>query len=740
MANNLDYKTICEMMENMLTGVAFLGLQEDKLEFLYMNSGGFRMLGYAPSVGYKYLNNLVSLILEEDKPKFWQAIEDVLKDDGAVDLEMRTVTATGSLRWLQIRGNLYERTAERAVILCVFLDATDRKFVENELQAQSEWYQMLLETEGEMLVDYNAKTDVLSIKTASEYGLESTRIIDKFMIKLRRDVLESTDEMKLVEIVEEALKTPRTDIIELKTNILMGKEKRWYRIHTSSIAGVDGYVTHIVGKITDIHENKLLQEELRGKEKLDTVTGWYNREATKEQVNQILATSGDRNIHGFILVDISDFRILSESLGEDMGKRILKDMTKKMSKGFKRSDILGRLGEDELVIFAQNIGSVHNLDALASMVCHSTEMTLGSGDEGFTLAGRVGISLYPYQGDTWQALQTKAEKAVDSLRGSGKFGYHVYDLSGILKREAAENERQQKLLEAADTEENLESLLERIINEERQNENLTRAMLKMVIRHFGFQKACLSMEGKDGKRGLELRYFNPGYEPREEQDVIDETHQWISFLKRVDLLEGFQVIHNYDEVPEELASYMLRNTIHTLLIQPVMMKGEIKGAFLMGECTGREWHLNTEEEKELKRILQLIQIYVLKNARKESGQATLQDARLLDDFDSYVMAVDYDTYELCFANRKLLNALPNLQIGDYCYRTYARQDKPCDNCIMKKLDRNDLHAKWSEEWFSSSLRSWLKVHGSWMQNDGNSATCVLNSMDISEYFIGNMNG
>ncbi len=738
MANNLDYKTICEMMENMLTGVAFLGLQEDKLEFLYMNSGGFRMLGYTPTVGYKYLNNLVSLILDEDKPKFWQAIEDVLKDDGAVDLEMRTVTASGSLRWLQIRGNLYERTAERAVILCVFLDATDRKFVENEIQTQSEWYQMLLETEGEMLADYNAKTDVLSIKTASEYGLESTRIIDKFMMKLRRDMSGTVEERKLVETIEEALKSPRTDIVELKTKIMNGGEKRWYRIHTSRIAGVDGYVTHIVGKITDIHENKLLQEELRGKEKLDTVTGWYNRQATKEQVNQILASSDDHNVHGFILIDISDFRILSESLGEDMGNRILKDITKKMSRGFKRSDILGRISEDELVIFAQNIGSVHNLDALASMVCHSTEMTLGSGADGFTLAGRVGISLYPYQGDNWQELNTKAERAVNSLKGSGKVGYHVYDLSGILKIEGAENERQQRLLEETDSDENLESLLEKIINEEKQNENLTRAMLKMVIRHFGFQKACLSMEGTNGKAGLELRYFNPGYEQKEEQNFTDETQQWVSFLKRIKLLGGFQIIHNYDDVPEELASYMLRNKIYTLLIQPMMAKGEIKGVFLMGECTGKEWHLNTEEEKELKRILQLIQIYVLKIERKQNGCTSLNDARLLDDFDSYVMAVDYDTYELCFANRKMLSALPDLRIGDYCYRTYAGQDRPCESCIMKKLDRNNPHSKWSEEWFSSSLRSWLKVHGSWMQNDANGATCVLNSMDISEYFMGNI--
>ncbi len=738
MANNLDYRTICEMVENMLTGVAFLGLQEDKLEFLYMNSGGFRMLGYVPSTGYKYLNNLVSLILEEDKPKFWQAIEDVLKDDGAVDLEMRTVTASGNLRWLQIRGNLYERTDERAVLLCVFLDATDRKFVENEIQAQSQWYQMLLETEGEMLADYNAKTDVLSIKTAGEYGIENDRIIDKFMVRMQDQVSILSDERRLLEILEEALKTPRTDIIELKTDMLGSGEKRWYRIHTSSIAGVDGYVTHIVGKITDIHEKKLLQEELRGKEKLDTVTGWYNKEATKEQVNQILASSGSHDIHAFILVDISDFRILAESLSEGVGDRILKDMAEKMSRGFKRSDILGRISEDELIIFAQNIGSVHNLDALATMVCHSTTMTLGSGEDSFTLSGRVGISVCPYQGETWAELSEKAEMAISSLRGHEKLGYHVYDLSGILRKEAAENERQQKFIEEVGREENLEDLLRQIINEKNYNENLTRAMLKLVIRHFGFQKACLSIEAGRGRQGMELKYFNPGYEPREEQNLTDENHQWVSFLKERQLLKGFCLIHSYDDIPGDLSSYMIRNGIHTLLVQPIMSRGEITGAFLMGECSGREWHLNAEEEKELKRILQLVQIYVLKDQRKKSGQPALRDMRLLDDFDSYVMAVDRDTYELCFANRKLLDALPDLRIGDCCYRTFAQKDKPCESCVMCKLDKKDPHAKWSEEWFSSALRSWLKIHGSCIQHDTDSAICVLNGMDISEYFIGTM--
>ena len=51
MAKYLDYKTICEMMENMLTGVAFLAFQEDRMELLYVNDGGFRMLGYSREIG-----------------------------------------------------------------------------------------------------------------------------------------------------------------------------------------------------------------------------------------------------------------------------------------------------------------------------------------------------------------------------------------------------------------------------------------------------------------------------------------------------------------------------------------------------------------------------------------------------------------------------------------------------------------------------------------------------------------
>lgn len=731
MARSLDPKTVYEMMDNMLTGVAIFEICEDKFEILYMNDGAFRMLGYTPELGKKYINNMISLILEEDRPKFWQAIEDVFKDDGAVDVEIRTVTASGGLRWLQIRGNLYERSEDKAIILCTFLDATDRKFVEHEIRVQSEWYQMLLESDGEWIFEYNSITDVLVAKQAGKYGLEVKKIIDHYMQKMRASMDDMPENQKFIEAMEEALRSPKKEQLELQMSLFKRREKKWYHIHLSSIAGVDGYVTHIVGKVTDIHEKKLLEQELREKEKLDILTGWLNGNETKKQVSHSLVFSKETDVHAFILVDMDQFRTIYETLGEDAGNHVIQEVTRRIGRNFKRQDILGRVGAEQFVLFVQNIGTISNLDAVVSKVSHNTEVTLGTGEDAVTVAASVGVSVYPYQGNDWYDLYVRAEMAINSLKAGGKTGYHIYDLSGLYAQEISENEKQYQHYEEEETGDDLENLLMQIIYKYRQNDNKTRAILKLIIRHYGFQKAYLSIERDKGSSGLEFRYYDKGYGEDE-----GEQPKWVDFLNSMEMLDTTRIVHSYDPIPEELASYMIRNRIYTLFIQPMMLGGHIGGVFVMAECTNKELKLNRNEERTLRRILQLVQIYVIRYERENKGFDSLQDIRLMDDFDSYVMAVDYDTYEVTYANRKLLQSMPDFQIGDFCYRTFAHQEKPCDMCIMKKLDRSDVHAKCSEERFSTQLRSWLKMHAAWAQNDENSATCVLNSMDISEYFMG----
>ena len=100
------------------------------------------------------------------------------------------------------------------------------------------------------------------------------------------------------------------------------------------------------------------------------------------------------------------------------------------------------------------------------------------------------------------ALQTKAEKAVDSLREVENSAIMCMIFPVFLKREAAENESgSRSCWKQRDTEENLESSLSPIINEERQNENLDKGDAEDGDPAFRISESGLSpKEGR--KKGL----------------------------------------------------------------------------------------------------------------------------------------------------------------------------------------------------------------------------------------------
>ena len=93
MAIELTMENFNSMIDNVITGICFFNYEDGELTPIFINEGFFRMLGYSRVQGMKFLEKVELSIIPEDIPIYRQGIRDVLKDDGVVDVEFRTLAA-----------------------------------------------------------------------------------------------------------------------------------------------------------------------------------------------------------------------------------------------------------------------------------------------------------------------------------------------------------------------------------------------------------------------------------------------------------------------------------------------------------------------------------------------------------------------------------------------------------------------------------------------------------------------
>lgn len=71
--------------------------------------------------------------------------------------------------------------------------------------------------------------------------------------------------------------------------------------------------------------------------------------------------SEKRHNHGFVMVDIDNFKMLNDSYGHIVGDQVLKEIAYTLKSTGKTDDVIARLGGDEFVICMKNVGSSHAL-------------------------------------------------------------------------------------------------------------------------------------------------------------------------------------------------------------------------------------------------------------------------------------------------------------------------------------------------------------------------------------------
>ncbi|MDO5573020.1 MAG: diguanylate cyclase [bacterium] len=424
------FGSIETVIDNIIGGILILEVRagDHAVKPLYINDGFYRMLGYGKKEAEILFKNMMANIVVEDRTIVDQAITDVLKDDGSVEVEFRTVTKDGGIRWLQVRANLFSRDADRSVCAAMMLDATERKNMEEEWSRQAERMSLLSEVEGEHILDYNAKTDALIFKTAHDSGYQHDIVRQNYIERGDFENIYFEDKEKLQEIMKDALKSPKRDSVDIRIK-LFDDEYRWYRLVISSIMGNEGYVTRVVGRITDIHSAKLKELELEVKAEIDLLTGVFNRGATEQLIMQSLKEEQKENssrIHAFMELDLDNFKAINDHLGHAYGDLVLSETAEKLKNMFKGRDIVGRFGGDEFIIFMYDIEDIRNAGILAGKLCRMIQKSYPCVDGDINVTASIGIAVCKSPFMEYQELFDIADKALYTTKNNGKNGYTIY--------------------------------------------------------------------------------------------------------------------------------------------------------------------------------------------------------------------------------------------------------------------------------------------------------------------------
>ncbi len=161
----------------------------------------------------------------------------------------------------------------------------------------------------------------------------------------------------------------------------------------------------------------------------DLFTGLYNKATTQTLISNLLQQDNEKEqFHGIMVLDIDDFKIINDTMGHITGDLVLTKIASDMKEIFRKTDIIGRTGGDEFMVFIRDISGIKNVtdkseEILKKIRSYDFHMENGIDTE---ISVSIGIALYPQHGITFQELYQRADEALYHSKRSGKNQYYVY--------------------------------------------------------------------------------------------------------------------------------------------------------------------------------------------------------------------------------------------------------------------------------------------------------------------------
>lgn len=434
-------KNEMEIIANSIPGGVIKLRMNDK-KIIYSNDGFYLLSGYSRSEFHMNFGDYFDQILYPADMEFVQGqLDTAIENFGLLGFECRILSKNNEVKWLYINGRRIDDDKGQPVYLCVIMDITSKKVMEEELEDNAKRAELISNYMQETIWTYDIKK-----KRLSRSGNLGTTYSDKSVLE---DLFSSE---KVSDIIHpDDSRTFENDLKRLKESAV--KMKGRYRIKdnvgnyrtfeismisvsddgtdSDKIYGVTRFIDdereeggHTVVKTRSM-ENKLVTMAKSAQAKTeDYITGLVPYATFLKKAEKILSNRSEDDRYALVCADINEFGKFSHHYGFSISNQILKTFSKILLDNIAEDGMCSRVDGDYFIVLFQYSHHKELLNIMSSMVRSQEEVLEKNG--GINFGTTTGIYLIQPSDHELIDMLEKADLARRSIKGLMGNHYAIY--------------------------------------------------------------------------------------------------------------------------------------------------------------------------------------------------------------------------------------------------------------------------------------------------------------------------
>jgi diguanylate cyclase (GGDEF)-like protein/PAS domain S-box-containing protein len=382
----------------------------------YYSSRWKAMLGYGEDEIGADINETLDRLHPDEAQQVRDAIDAYLT--GALErfeVMARLQSKAGTYRWILMRGQALRDRAGKAVrFVGTNADLTERMKTEQQLKLGA---QVMESThEGVIVTDRKAIIEAVNPAFTALTGYASEDVIGRnpSLLSSGRHPAEFFQAMWHTLEREGSWKG---EIWNRRRDGQLFAEA----LRISAIRNSLGEVTHYVGILSDITEQKEHQERLHHMAFHDALTGLPNRLVFNDRLGQALRQArrhGDKV--AVLFFDLDKFKAVNDTFGHKVGDLLLQEVTARVRSCLREEDTIARIGGDEFCAVVRGSDQVQQIGDVGRRIIDQLNQPFEIDGHRCQIGCSIGISRYPTDSQDQAQLIRFADEAMYQAKADGR--------------------------------------------------------------------------------------------------------------------------------------------------------------------------------------------------------------------------------------------------------------------------------------------------------------------------------